>query len=82
MRGYYDMRYAAYDMLLYTICNLPYAIKYLTQLAALETDDTDAEEIRAVFGSLEKKIVRRAIVEGQPRIDGRDAEPRRTFREP
>ena len=42
-------------------------------VAAFETEEVDADEIRGVFGSLEKKIVRRAIVDGQPRIDGRDA---------
>ena len=41
-------------------------------VAALETEEVDADEIRGVFGSLEKKIVRKAIVDGQPRIDGRD----------
>jgi polyribonucleotide nucleotidyltransferase len=41
-------------------------------VAAFETEDTDADEIRSVFASIEKTIVRRAIVEGQPRIDGRD----------
>jgi polyribonucleotide nucleotidyltransferase len=39
---------------------------------ALETDEVDADEIKGVFSSIEKKTVRRAIVEGQPRIDGRD----------
>ena len=39
---------------------------------ALETEETDADEIRSVFGSIEKKTVRKAIVDGQPRIDGRD----------
>ena len=39
---------------------------------ALESDENDADEIKSVFGSIEKKTVRRAIVEGQPRIDGRD----------
>jgi polyribonucleotide nucleotidyltransferase len=32
----------------------------------------DADEVRGVFGGLEKKTVRRAIVAGEPRIDGRD----------
>jgi polyribonucleotide nucleotidyltransferase len=32
----------------------------------------DADEVREVFGGLEKKTVRRAIVAGEPRIDGRD----------
>lgn len=39
---------------------------------ALETEETEADEIRSVFGSIEKKTVRKAIVDGQPRIDGRD----------
>lgn len=39
---------------------------------AFETEETDADEIRGVFGSIEKKVVRKAIVDGQPRIDGRD----------
>ena len=38
----------------------------------LQTEGVDADAIRDVFASLEKKIVRKAIVEGQPRIDGRD----------
>jgi polyribonucleotide nucleotidyltransferase len=41
-------------------------------VASLQNDDTDADEIKSVFGSIEKKTVRRAIVDGQPRIDGRD----------
>ena len=41
-------------------------------VAALETEETSADEIKAVFSSVEKKTVRRAIVDGQPRIDGRD----------
>ncbi len=32
----------------------------------------DADEVRGVFGGIEKKTVRRAIVAGEPRIDGRD----------
>ncbi len=39
---------------------------------AFADEDTDADEVKGVFGALEKKTVRRAIVEGQPRIDGRD----------
>ncbi|MGI9322376.1 MAG: polyribonucleotide nucleotidyltransferase [Pseudomonadales bacterium] len=39
---------------------------------ALANEETDADEVSSVFGSLEKKTVRRSIVEGQPRIDGRD----------
>jgi len=41
-------------------------------VAALETEETAADDINGAFSSLEKKTVRRAIVEGQPRIDGRD----------
>lgn len=32
----------------------------------------DEDEVRGVFSSIEKKTVRRAIVAGEPRIDGRD----------
>ena len=32
----------------------------------------DGDDVGEAFGKLEKKIVRRAIVAGQPRIDGRD----------
>ena len=39
---------------------------------AFSDENTEADEVKSVFGSLEKKCVRRAIVEGQPRIDGRD----------
>ena len=39
---------------------------------AFADEDTNADEVKGVFGALEKKTVRRAIVEGQPRIDGRD----------
>ena len=31
-----------------------------------------AEDVAEAFGTLEKKIVRRAIIDGNPRIDGRD----------
>jgi len=43
-----------------------------TAVAALETEETAKDEIKAVFDSVGKSIVRRAIVSGQPRIDGRD----------
>ncbi len=41
----------------------------------LVTDDADAPaeaEVQGAFGKLEKKIVRGRIIEGKPRIDGRD----------
>ncbi len=39
----------------------------------LATDDgPTAEEISGAFGSLEKKVVRGRIIDGHPRIDGRD----------
>ena len=40
-------------------------------IAALAGDAT-AEEVGSAFGKLEKKIVRERIVNGKPRIDGRD----------
>ena len=39
---------------------------------AFTDENIEADVVKSVFGSLEKKCVRRAIVEGQPRIDGRD----------
>ena len=41
-------------------------------IEAFADQENEADEVRSVFGSIEKKTVRRAIVEGQPRIDGRD----------
>lgn len=39
---------------------------------ATETSAVSADEVSAVFGSLEKSVVRNRIIDGQPRIDGRD----------
>jgi polyribonucleotide nucleotidyltransferase len=39
---------------------------------ATEGADFDAGDVSAAFGKLEKKIVRRRIIAGEPRIDGRD----------
>lgn len=39
---------------------------------ANEENGVDAEEVGKVFGSLEKKVVRNRIIDGAPRIDGRD----------
>ncbi|RMA80090.1 polyribonucleotide nucleotidyltransferase [Umboniibacter marinipuniceus] len=43
-------------------------------IATLATDasDYDAAEVSSYFGKLEKRIVRRRILAGEPRIDGRD----------
>ncbi|MDX1491959.1 MAG: polyribonucleotide nucleotidyltransferase [Pseudohongiellaceae bacterium] len=41
------------------------------QFASEETGVTE-EEVSAIFGSLEKSVVRNRIIDGQPRIDGRD----------
>ena len=41
-------------------------------LAALAKDDTSADAVAGAFASLEKKLVRQAVVQGKPRIDGRD----------
>ncbi len=38
----------------------------------LMSDDVNRDDVVELFGKLEKKIVRRAIIEGKPRIDGRD----------
>lgn len=39
---------------------------------ATEESGVNAEEVSAVFGSIEKSIVRNRIIDGHPRIDGRD----------
>ncbi|HTR01448.1 MAG TPA: polyribonucleotide nucleotidyltransferase [Candidatus Acidoferrum sp.] len=41
-------------------------------VAKCSSDTVTAGEVQNVFGSLEKKIVRSRIIEGKPRIDGRD----------
>lgn len=44
----------------------------VTEQLAVEDDPDRADNVRGAFKSLEKKIVRSRILEGQPRIDGRD----------
>jgi len=39
---------------------------------ANEASGVSAEEVKGVFGKLEKKVVRNRILDGAPRIDGRD----------
>ncbi|KEZ76987.1 polyribonucleotide nucleotidyltransferase [Salinisphaera hydrothermalis] len=47
--------------------------KVVEELAAAEGEDGYAsEDVKAALGDLEKKTVRSRILEGQPRIDGRD----------
>lgn len=41
-------------------------------VARFSSDTVPAGEVQNIFASLEKKIVRSRIIEGQPRIDGRD----------
>lgn len=41
-------------------------------VAELANDDTSGDDVEDAFAKLEKKTVRRAIIAGQPRIDGRD----------
>jgi len=41
-------------------------------VASLASEGVPAETVAAAFGKLEKKIVRERIVNGKPRIDGRD----------
>ena len=38
----------------------------------LVNDDVDADEVKSVFSKIEKQTVRRAVINGEPRIDGRD----------
>ncbi len=40
--------------------------------AALASETVDEATVKTYFGKLEKKIVRGAVVRGEPRIDGRD----------
>ncbi len=42
------------------------------QLAGPEDAEWSADEVKEAFGALEKKLVRGRILDGQPRIDGRD----------
>jgi polyribonucleotide nucleotidyltransferase len=44
----------------------------IDQLASDEEGGRSAEDVRAAMDKLEKTIVRSRIIEGQPRIDGRD----------
>ena len=45
-------------------------VQAVSELAASEGPDSD--EVLSVFGRIEKKTVRRAVIAGEPRIDGRD----------
>lgn len=40
----------------------------------LANEETSEDEVKAVFGKIEKTLVRQRIVDGNPRIDGRDNE--------
>jgi len=40
--------------------------------ALVADEGPDADEVKGVFSGVEKKTVRRAIIAGEPRIDGRD----------
>ncbi|WP_228160499.1 polyribonucleotide nucleotidyltransferase [Marinobacter bohaiensis] len=42
------------------------------KLAGEEEGQPSEDEVKAYFGKLEKTIVRRQVIEGKPRIDGRD----------
>ncbi|OZG71707.1 polyribonucleotide nucleotidyltransferase [Hahella sp. CCB-MM4] len=43
------------------------------ELAGEEEGQYDAEEVKKYFSKLEKNIVRQNVIEGKPRIDGRDS---------
>ena len=48
--------------------------KAVAEIAAEEgAEGWSASEVKGAFGSLEKSIVRRRIIAGEPRIDGRDS---------
>ena len=42
------------------------------QLAGAEGSECSADDVAGAFGSLEKNIVRQRVINGEPRIDGRD----------
>ncbi|ROT96028.1 polyribonucleotide nucleotidyltransferase [Marinobacter sp. R17] len=44
----------------------------IEKLAGDEDGQPDEAEVKSYFGKLEKSIVRRQVIEGKPRIDGRD----------
>jgi polyribonucleotide nucleotidyltransferase len=46
---------------------------------ALATEEISADLVRSYFGKLEKKLVRGAVVRGEPRIDGRDSKTVRSI---
>lgn len=41
-------------------------------VAQLASEEVDADEVKSVFSKIEKQTVRRAVINGEPRIDGRD----------
>jgi polyribonucleotide nucleotidyltransferase len=46
--------------------------KAVEQLAGAEDSETDADEVAEIFGKVEKDLVRQRVINGEPRIDGRD----------
>lgn len=41
-------------------------------VAQISSEDVSEDEVKGVFGKLEKQTVRQSVVAGEPRIDGRD----------
>jgi len=48
-------------------------------VAQLGSDDVSADDVKGVFSKLEKTTVRQAVVNGEPRIDGRDTKTVRSI---
>jgi polyribonucleotide nucleotidyltransferase len=46
--------------------------RVIEELAGGDAAQYDAEDVASVFGKVEKNIVRARVIEGEPRIDGRD----------
>ena len=46
--------------------------KAVEQLAGAEDADTSADDVSDMFGKIEKDLVRQRVLNGEPRIDGRD----------
>jgi len=46
--------------------------KVVEQLAGGEDSELDADDVSEMFGKVEKDLVRQRVINGEPRIDGRD----------
>ena len=56
------------------------ALREETLAQFVSEEGPSRDEVSEIFGKIEKKTVRRAIIDGQPRIDGRDTKTVRDIR--